>query len=176
MKTSYLHKYKNFLTLAILFVCISGCGFHLRGTAGANYKFPFKKIYLDCGNVVICPNLTHAINTQELATIVNKPESADATVKLVKEDTSRDAQSFTSVGRASAYVLTYRVTAQIIQKHEQLGKDIVVSSQSVMQYNDSIILSSNQNEVTFWDQLHESVTNKLVRRITFFKTSDNNDK
>jgi outer membrane lipopolysaccharide assembly protein LptE/RlpB len=65
--------------------------------------------------------------------------------------------------------LTYRATAQIIEKHQQIGNDIVVSSSQVMQYNDSIVLSSNQNEATFWDQLHEAVTNQLIRRITFFK-------
>ena len=157
------------LLLAILLFSLSGCGFHLRGSPGADYKFPFKKVFIDCGSVVICPNLVTAITTQELSKIVAKPESADATIKLVKEETSRDAQSFTSVGRASAYLLTYRVTAQIIQKREQIGNDIVVSSSSTMQYNDSIILSSNQNEVTFWDQLHEAVTNQLVKRITFFK-------
>ncbi|MCE3268236.1 MAG: hypothetical protein K0R49_488 [Burkholderiales bacterium] len=164
--------YKNFLFLIILFLFLSGCGFHLRGMPGADYKLPFKTIYIDCGNVVICPNLKNVINTQMLSTIVNNPESAQATVKLIKEDTSRDAQGFTSIGRASAYILTYRVTAQIIQKHVPIGNDIVVSSQSVMQYNDSIILASNQNEITFWDQLHESVTNQLIKRIIFFKTSD----
>lgn len=159
----------NFLLVAILFLFLAGCGFHLRGSPGADYKFPFKKVFIDCGNVVICPNLVNAIKTQELAKIVTTPESANATIKLVKEETSRDAQSFTGVGRVSAYLLTYRVTAQIIEKHEQIGNDIVVSSGSTMQYNDSIILSSNQNEVTFWDQLHEAVTNQLVKRITFFK-------
>ncbi|MCC2625840.1 MAG: hypothetical protein K0R14_1713 [Burkholderiales bacterium] len=164
---------KFFLLLAIVLLLLSGCGFHLRGSPGADYKFPFKKVYLDCGTVVICSNLNTAIKTQELAKIVTNAESADATIKLVKEETSRDAQTFTSVGRASAYLLTYRVIAQIIQKHEQLGNDLVVSASSTMQYNDSIILATNQNEVTFWDQLHESVTNQLIKRITFFKIPAN---
>ncbi len=160
---------RHFLFLLIPLLLLTGCGFHLRGSPGADYNFPFKKVYLECGTVIICSNLTTAINTQELAKIVTNPESADATIKLVKEETSRDAQNFTSVGRASAYLLTYRVTAQIIQKHEQIGNDLVVSSSSTMQYNDSIILATNQNEITFWEQLHESVTNQLIKRITFFK-------
>jgi outer membrane lipopolysaccharide assembly protein LptE/RlpB len=160
------------LPLGLMLLIISGCGFHLRGTSGGtNYKLPFKKVYIDCGTVVICPNLNSAIKTQELATIVTKMESADAVIRLVKEDTSRDAQSFTNVGRVSAYMLTYQVTVEIIQNHQKVGKDIVVSSQSVMQYNDSTLLSNNQNEVTFWDQLHEQATNQLVQRLIFFKPS-----
>lgn len=166
---------KNFLLSSIMLILVCSCGFHLRGSSGADYKFPFKTVYVDCGSVVICPNLNNAIKTQMLATIESYPESAEATIKLVKEETSRDAQGFTSVGRVSAYLLTYRVTAQIIQKHEQVGNDIVVSAQSVMQYNDSIILSSNQNEISFWDQLHEAATNQLVKRITFFKLPVSNN-
>jgi LPS-assembly lipoprotein len=168
---------KNILLLIPLFFIMAACGFHLRGSPGANNKFPFKTVYIDCGNVIICPNLKTAIKTQMLATMESSPESAVATIKLVKEETSRDAQGFTSVGRVSAYLLTYRVTAQIIESHEQIGSDIVVSAQSTMQYNDSIILSSNQNEVSFWEQLHEAATNQLVKRITFFKLPiDTNDK
>jgi outer membrane lipopolysaccharide assembly protein LptE/RlpB len=89
--------YYKTLPLAILLLSLSSCGFHLRGSPSANYKFPFKKVYIDCGNVVICSNLVTAINTQELSKIVTNPESANATIKLVKEETSRDAQSFTSI-------------------------------------------------------------------------------
>lgn len=156
--------------LIILFLSIlSGCGFYLRGSPGADYKFPFKTVYIDCGNVIICPNLTTAIKTQMLAAIESSPESAQATIKLVKEETSRDAQDFTGVGRVSSYLLTYQVTTQIFQRNEQVGNDIVVSVQTTMQYNDTIILSSNQNEVSFWNQLHEAATNQLVKRITFLK-------
>lgn len=165
----------NLLLPGILLILSSGCGFHLRGHSSATtYKFPFKTVYIDCSNVVICANLSAMITTQMLAKIESSPESAAATIKLVKEETSRDAQNFTSVGRVSAYVLTYTVTAQIIQDHEPDPNDIVVSSQAVMQYNDSTILSSNQNEVVFWEQLHDSVTNQLVKRIAFSRQYNTN--
>lgn len=170
-----IKQYISFLCVAILGFVLVGCGFHLRGSSLSKYKFPFKSVYIECGNVVICPNLTNAIKAQTLAKIESNPESAEATIKLVQENTSRDAQSFTSVGRVSAYLLTYSVTAQIIQHHEQVGNDIVVSSQATMQYNDSTILSSNQNEATFWDQLHQGATNQLIRRITFFHVPSPND-
>lgn len=164
----------SILSMLSIVLTITGCGFHLRGTSGGpNDKLPYKTVYIDCGNVAICTNLTSAIKTQDLAVIESYPESAEATIKLVREDTSRDAQGFTSVGRVSSYLLTYRVTAQVIQKHEQIGHDIIVSSQSTMQYNDSTILSGNQNEVTFWDQLHEAATNQLVIRLIFFKNQLN---
>lgn len=166
---------KNYLYVILFSVCLIGCGFHLRGTAG-DYKFPFKSVYIDCGSVAICPNFTHAIRTEAISKLATKPESAEVTIKLVNEETSRDAQGFTSVGRVSAYILTYTITAQVWQHHEQIGKDILVSSQSVMQYNDSTILSNDQNELTFWDQLHQTVTNQLIRRLTFFKyPPDNNE-
>lgn len=159
---------RNLICIILVSISIIGCGFHLRGI-GSDYKFPFKSVYLDCSGVAICPNLNTAIKTQNVSQLVTKPESAEVTLKLVDEETSRDAQGFTGVGRVSAYTLNYKITAQIWHNHSQIGKDVTVSSQSVMQYNDSTILSNTQNEVTFWDNLHQNVTNQLIRRLTFFK-------
>lgn len=163
----------NLIINIIVLLLVNSCGFHLRGSGGdTNYRFPFKTVYVECESVVICTNFKSAIQTQELSKILNNAESAEATIKLLQEATSRDAQGFTSVGRASSYLLTYQVVAQVWQKGQQIGEDMVVNSQATMQYNDSIILSSNQNEVTFWDQLHERVTNQLVRRLIFFKNNN----
>ena len=150
---------------------LSACGFHLRGSNG-NYKFPFKSIYLECGSVVICSNLQTSIKTQELSPLAPRPESAEVIIKLVNEQTSRDPQGFNSAGRIAAFLLTYQATAQVWENGEQIGKDMTSTSQAIMQYNDSTILANNQNEVIFWDQLHQNVTNQIIRRLTFFNTNE----
>jgi LPS-assembly lipoprotein len=173
-------------------ITLSGCGFHLRGT-NADYKLPFSTVYLDCKNVAICPNLQSAIKLQKLTTLVssqnpttnttdnknnmysiknntqNNAQEPITTIQLLNEQTSRDPQNFSSVGRIAAYILTYQVQAIILQNGLQIGSTITVSAQSIMQYNDSVILSSSINEGAFWDNLHQSVTNQLIRRLVAFK-------
>ena len=162
-----LFKPSFFISIILLFI-LSACGFHLRGLNG-DYKFPFNKVYLECDNVIICSNLTQAIKTQSLATVVNTPESADVTIKLYDEQTSRITGGYNGAGRIASYSLTYQTKAQILQNHTQLGRDLFVSVTSMMNYNDSTLLSANQNEVTFWDDLHRNATDQLIRQIIYFK-------
>jgi outer membrane lipopolysaccharide assembly protein LptE/RlpB len=148
-------------------IFLSSCGFHLNGLSG-DFKFPFETVYVECNNVIICQNFTNAIKTQSLAIIESTPDQAEVTIRLANEQTSRDPQGFNSVGRISSYLLTYQAQATVWQKSEQIGDDINLYSQIIMQYNDSTILADNQEEGTFWDQLHQNVTNQLIRRLVHF--------
>ncbi|MFN8770120.1 MAG: LPS assembly lipoprotein LptE [Neisseriaceae bacterium] len=163
---------KNKLVLYTIFIItsllINSCGFHLRGLSGS-YKFPFSKVYLQCDTTILCRNLNSAIKTQNSATIVNKPGKDTVTIQLDNEQTSRDPQRFNAAGRIAAYNLTYQVDAKVIQNYEQLGDSIHISVNSVMNYNDSQILSANQNEAQLWENLHEAATNQLIRRLVYFK-------
>ncbi len=162
--------------MTLLFISLTACGFHLRGQGG-DYELPFKTVYIDCGNVIICKNLQTTIKVQNLAEIVKSPDKAQVTLRLVDEQTSRQPQTFNSAGRIASYILMYQAVAQVWQKGEQVGNDINVSAQSVMQYNDSTVLANDQNEATFWDELHRNATNQLIRRLIHFKYEnlDNNE-
>lgn len=163
-----MSKNRSIFILIITSLVTSSCGFHLRGLRG-DYKFPFKQVYLECDTTIICRNLQSAIKTQSIATIVNSPEKNSVTIQLFNEQTSRDAQSFNAAGRIAAYNLTYQVDAKVIQNREQIGDDIHIVVNSVMNYNDSQILSANQNEADLWQSLHEKATNQLIRRLVYFK-------
>lgn len=152
----------------ICLVILSACGFHLRGLNGDN-RFPFKEIYIECDNVIICSNLNNAVKIQDLAKTVNSPESADVTIKLFNEQTKRDPQGFNGAGRISSYLLTYQVQAKVLQNNKQIGNDIKISVNSSMNYNDSILLAVNQNEASLWNNLHENATNQLIRQLVYFK-------
>ena len=174
-KITWWYGITSWFSIFLLVMLLSACGFHLRGSNG-DYKFPFKSVYVNCGTVIICPNLQNTIKTQNLSILATRPESAEVVIKLVDEQTSRDPQAFNSAGRIAAFLLTYRVTAQVWQKGEQIGNDLTSTGQDVMQYNDSTILANNQNEVTFWEQLHQNVTNQLIRRLTFFNANESQPK
>ncbi len=159
---------KKFVILLII-TTLSGCGFHLRGYNTTDYKFPFETVYIECNNVIICTNFSTMVKTDDLARIVNTPESAEVTIKLLNEQTSRDAQGFNAAGRIATYSLSYQVQAQVWQHNEQIGNTLNILSQSIMQYNDATIRSNEIGEATFWDNLHQSATSQLVRRLVYFK-------
>ena len=166
------NSYGLFFILVVILSCtlLNACGFHLRGSNYSNYKFPFRKVYLECGNVIICQNLKTAIITESLAQLESAPNTPKTiTIKLSNEQTSRDPQGFNSVGRISAYIFTYQAVAQLWQKGEQIGNDINVSQHLIMQYNDGTILADTTEEQNFWEQLHEMATNQLIHRIIYFK-------
>jgi|GEM_PF-2548548 len=158
---------KNLSLLSILFI-LAACGFHLRGVAGS-YSFPYKTVMLDCGTPVICPGFKKAIMAESLTTLVTKKESAEAVVVVSNEQTSRDTMDFNSVGQISSYILTYQITARVYTPQgDQIGDDIVVKNQQIMNFNNSLVLSAQQQEDASWDLIHQNVINGLIRRLVYF--------
>jgi LPS-assembly lipoprotein len=154
--------------LLIFIATLAACGFHLRGVAGT-YSFPFKTVLINCDTPVICPGFKNTIKAESLTTIVTNKESAEVVIAVSNEKTSRDTLDFNSVGQIASYILTYQITARIYnQTGDQLGNDIVVQNQQVMAYNNSLILSAQQQEENTWDQIHQNVINALIRRIVYF--------
>lgn len=163
-----MRKVKN-LGLGLLWGILVGCGFHLRGQNG-NFQFPFQTVYLDCTTPIICPGLRSTMQHESLTRLMTRPESAEVTILVSNEQTSRDTLDFNSTGQIASYILTYSVTAQVFTpKGDQIGSDILVRNQMIMNYNNSLILSSQQQEISTWDQIHQSVINSLIRRLVYFK-------
>ncbi len=156
------------VSLIISIALLTGCGFHLRGGEGDNYKFPFATVYLDCSSPAICNGFRTTIKNERLTTLVSKKESAEAIILVDHEETNRATYDFNSVGQINNIKLTYEVTATIFDnKGNQIHPDILVSTQTLMNYNNSLILSANQQEAQSWDNLHQNAITMLVRRIVY---------
>jgi LPS-assembly lipoprotein len=161
-----MNKLANFTLFGVAVFGLIGCGFHLRGVDG-DYQFPYKTVYLECDTPVICPAFKTAITKENLTKLVAK-ESAEATIVVSDEETNRAAYNYNSVGQIASYKLTYQVTARIYNKQGiQTAPDMKVMGQEIMNYNNSLILSANQQEEQTWDQIHQNVVTSLIRRIVY---------
>lgn len=159
--------FKNILLFGLILI-LCACGFHLRGVANS-YNFPYKKVMLDCTTPVICPSFRNTINAESLTMLVTKKESAEAVIVVSNEQTSRDTMDFNSVGQIASYILTYQITARVYTPQgDQVGDDIVVKNQQIMNFNNSLILSAQQQEDASWDLIHQNVINSLIRRLVYF--------
>lgn len=156
------------LLLPIILALVTvGCGFHLRGVDG-DYQFPYKTVYLECTTPVICESLKSTIKNENLTKLVMNKESAEAIILVDHEQTNRTAYNFNSVGQIASYKLSYEVTAQVFNpKGTQTMPDIRVHSQDIINYNNSLILSANQQEEQTWDNVHQNVISSLIRRIVY---------
>lgn len=159
----------NLFLFMFLITVLSACGFHLRGTNGDNYKLPFERIYVKCDNVIICSQFTTIVQAESLATVESSPRNADVTIHLYNEQTNRDIAGFSSIGRVSAYLLTYQVNADVLDHGDLIGDQIQLNTKITMQYNDAMILSDQQEEAKFWDRLHGMAVEQLIRRLIHFK-------
>ena len=156
------------ISLVCFLLALVGCGFHLRGRGSDDYHFPYKKVYLQCDTPVICPGLKATIKAEELTTLVNKRESAEAIIVVNNEQTSRDALDYNSTGQIASFILTYRVTAEVFDlQGNQIGNDIIAENQMTINYNNSLILSAQQQEATTWDQIHQNIIHILIRRLVY---------
>ena len=155
------------LALTVIGVGLWGCGFHLRGYDG-NYKFPYKTVYLQCDTAVICTPFEKTITNEYLTKLVKNHESAEVTLLVSNEQTSRDSYGFNGTGQISSYLLTYQISAQVFDRvGNQIGQTIVVQSQTIMSYNNSLILSAGQQEDQSWELLHQNVISSLIQRIVY---------
>ena len=164
-----MDRYISYYLLIVTCCLIISCGYHLRGFNNTSYKFPFKKIYLDCDAVVICKNIQNVITNEDLAMLATNKQNADVILKVYDEQTTRNAQGFNSVGRISSYILSYQVNLKILSNSQDVKAIIPIYSQIIMSYNDATVLSNNEQESKFWDLLHNEATNQLIRRIVYFK-------
>lgn len=167
------NKYNIIISIALSLVTIS-CAFHLRGYNNSDYSLPYKSVYLQCDNVIICDNLSNQIKINNLAKLESNALDADATIHVFNEQTSREPQGFNGAGRISQYNLTYQVSAVVLVKNNQVGNEINITSTANMMYNDATILADNQEETTFWNNLHNDAARRLLERVIYITKANKN--
>ena len=157
------------ITVLILFILNSGCGYHLRGLNNNSYVLPYKLVYLDCAGVSICHNLQVSIQSQHLTTIIEDINKSDAIIKITNEEKSKVPQNYNIAGRIASYRLTYQVSVKVLDKKNP-NHDIKFNTYatSVMNYNDSTILANDTNEKDIWDFLYRNATSQLINKLIYF--------
>lgn len=154
--------------LTLLSTLLISCGFHLRGNYGAN-KLMFSSLYLKCTKIAICDNVKNIIINQNLSQISDNLNDAEVMVQIDQEENQRQIQGFNSAGRISNVLLSYSVQLTLFKNGEQLAPAMELISQKSMNINDSLILANNQQEEVIWQELHQELSNQLIRRLEHFK-------
>ena len=149
-----------FLFVACL--ALSGCAFHLRGTADV----PFETLYLPGATGGIALDLKRNIQAGTRAKVVDDATKADAVMQFTEETRGKEILSLTGTGRVREYQLRYRVGFRV---HDGKGGDYV--PQTTIQltrdiaFNDSAILAKEAEEGLLYRDMQTDMVQQIMRRL-----------
>ncbi|SFC54052.1 LPS assembly lipoprotein LptE [Collimonas sp. OK412] len=148
---------------------LCACGFHLRGTA----NLPFKSLYMTFGansplGIELRRNILASGNTQ----VLSSAEGAEATLDVLAETREKVILTTNSSGRASEYMLYYRLTFRVVdaQKKELLPATQITLKRDIS-YNSSQELSKAAEEVLLYRDMQSDMVQQILRRLAAIKTA-----
>jgi len=153
----------SLLSLLLLAFLLNGCGFHLRG----KNTLPVERIFVQTSNEFspFIVQLKHALEVSG-AQLTDTPEAAQLTLHVVSEVMDKQILSLSSGGRVREYRLQYRVSLRAYDKKQQDWLSASeISLRRDFSYDDSQILSKEQEENLLQKNLRSDAVQQVVRRL-----------
>lgn len=149
------------LCLALM---LSGCGFKLRGQA----DLPFETIYVQTDGFSIFGNeLRRAIQAGTQTKLVDRPDHAEAVLRIVAEQQERQILSISSAGRVREFELRYRVAYRVT---DAAAVDIVppgeLSLRRDLTYDDTEVLAKESEEQLLFEDMKSDAVQQMLRRLS----------
>jgi LPS-assembly lipoprotein len=152
------------LMLASLVVTLlAGCGFQLRG----DVSLPHRSIYFALpANSVLGAKLKLNLRSSKGTVVVNTEKEAEAVFRQVLENREKLILSVNNLGRVREYQLRLTYVFRLV---DAKGQDLLPLNEIVMvrdvSYNDSVILSKEQEELLLWEDMQQDLVQQVLRRL-----------
>ena len=155
--------FRRFAVSAMLFIALSGCGFHLRGSA----TLPFNTLYVDAPPAsVFATQLRRVIGSGSQTRITNNQAEADATLQVLNELREKEILSLSAGGRVRELQLRYRVQYQVLDKNKApLAPPGEIVLRRDLSFNDQEQLSKESEEALLYRDMQTDAVQQLVRRL-----------
>lgn len=153
---------KNRFILLAALLCLSACGFHLKGNLPAAL-LPVNVWAVQGG--ALQTQLETALRHNQ-ATI--KPV-AQSEIRVIAYDSKKDIYTITRAAKLNEYLLSMRVVAQAYHHGKVWGQPIQVKVERVMPYADSMILGKQYEEDAIWQEMQQDAAAQIVRQLAFLK-------
>jgi LPS-assembly lipoprotein len=153
---------KKYLGLALV-LCLSACGFHLKGSVPLGDALHYQVWAVDGGTMQTA--LENALRRQSNVRLdATNPE---VLVKVLDVRQQKDVSAINIGGNTIEYMLNLRVDAQAWRAGEPLGAPISVQVQRYMAYADSEILGKQEEEAQIWREMRADAAAQMVRRLAY---------
>lgn len=149
----------------IVVLSVSGCGFHLRGSA----ELPpsVRALSVQAGNPYseLVGNLRRAFQSSGVR-IVDKPQEADAVVHILGENTGRRVVSVGSGGKVREYELLYTVTFNVTDGQ---GRETVASQSIALNreyiFDETAVLGTAEEETLLYRDMQQQAVRQILQRV-----------
>jgi LPS-assembly lipoprotein len=153
--------------LALSLTLLAGCGFQLRGA----YALPYDSLFLAMPDYSeLGAGLKRAIRASGSTQIAVRPEEAQASFVPTLDAREKDILSLSGTGRVREIRLRYRYAYRVVDVQ---GRDLIPPGQIEltrdMTYDDSNVLSKEQEENLLWRDMQNDMVQQLMRRLTAVK-------
>lgn len=150
--------------LLVIFLCLSGCGYHIRG----NIELPqgMENIYVEAASAPLQQEIQKALKSSQ-GKLVSSPTDAGTVIKFAAEDMSSRVMSLNTAGRANEFQLIYRLIFSI---YDPTGK-LLLADQKVNikreYFNDQTdILGKSNEETVIRSEMYQQAVSSIMSRIT----------
>lgn len=155
------------LALTLPLLLLAGCGFQLRGA----YALPYNSLYLSIPDYSeLGAGLKRAIRASGSTQLAERAELADATFLPTLEARDKVILSLSGTGRVREVRLRYRYGYRVIDgKGRDLAPAGEIELNRDMTYDDSNVLSKEQEESLLWRDMQNDMVQQLMRRLVAVK-------
>jgi LPS-assembly lipoprotein len=155
------------LAVIVTLGLLAGCGFQLRGA----YVLPYDSIYLAMPDYSeLGAGLKRAIRASGGTRLADRAEDAQASFVPTVDARERVILSLSGTGRVRELRLRYRYGYRIV---DGKGSDLIPAGEIELSrdltYDDSNVLSKEQEESLLWRDMQNDMVQQLMRRLVAVK-------
>lgn len=162
-----MHSIPRLTFFALLVTIITGCGFQLRGS----YTLPYESLYLAMPDYsLIGAGLKRAIRASGSTRLADSSKDAEATFLPTADLREPLILALSSAGRVREKRLRYLYGYRVV---DNKGRDLVLPNTIELTrdltYDDSNVLSKEQEETLLWQDMERDLVQQLMRRLAAVK-------
>ena len=155
------------LTMLVLAILLTACGFHLRGEA----IMPFKTLYIEAANPgsPLIGELRRLLEANNVR-LTSKADQADVVLDIESELPEKQILTLGGSGRVSEFQLRYRVSLRAYdnQQREWLPADELLLNRDFT-YDDAQILAKESEEALLYQGMRSDMAQQIMRRLSHAK-------
>ena len=158
--------YLRFIAAASTFLCLTGCGFQLRGS----YELPYQGVFVSAPSASSVASDIRRELTGGTTRVLPSAKDADAQLNILEERRDRQILSLSGAGRVREYELKMVVRYQLV---DGKGGTIIPVSEirlsRILAYDDSKIIAKQQEEAMLYADMEKDAVGQILRRMVAVK-------
>lgn len=156
------------LAVLILPLCLTACGFHLRGM-GTITPFAFKRLSISAQPGGVGDSLAQLLSYRPDVTIVPKTEPAEAELLIEQEGVDKQILSINRGGRVSEYELVYHLTLRLNLQNQEVISPTPLTLRRSYSFDDTNLLGKDAEEQLLIRDMRTDAAQQIMRRLAAAK-------